>query len=170
MYKTELPLKNFRHIYLSNVSYKLLTSVLAKRMSLSFERNKGIAFVQSAVFGLKGVTENTLFVSEAKRWQNAVIYLDITNAFKIGDHYLILTHLEQCCCPKRIIRLIRSLYKLSTNTPVNNEGGKLCDSVYVDCSVRQSCPLGGILLKFVIDHLIRAELTPVYSILGYMDY
>ena len=164
MYRTSL--KNFCPIALSKASYKLLTSALAKRKSLWLERNKGIAFVQSAIFCLEGVIENTLFVSETKRLKKAVIYLDITDVFKIGDHNLIITSLEQCCCPKWITRLIRSLYKLCTTTPVNTEGEELCDPTYVDCSVRQGCPLIGILLKLVIDHLIRTELTPVSCSLG----
>ena len=61
MYKTGLPLKKFRPITLSNVSYKLLTSFLGKRMSLWLERIKGIPFVQSAVVCRLGVNENTLF-------------------------------------------------------------------------------------------------------------
>ena len=97
MYETKIPLKNFRPIALSNVSYKLLTSVLAKRMSLWLERNKGIAFTQRAVFCLKRVNKNTLSVSEAKRLKKAVIYLDITYAFKNGDYNLIFTSPEQCC-------------------------------------------------------------------------
>ena len=54
--------------------------------------------------------------------------------------------------------------------PVNIEGEELCDPVYVDCSVRKGCPLSGILLKLVIYQLITAELTPVSSSLGFMDY
>ena len=54
--------------------------------------------------------------------------------------------------------------------PVIIEGEELCDPVYVDRSVRKGCPLSGIFLKLVIDHLITAELTPVSSNLGYMGY
>ena len=77
MYETEFPLKSFCPIALSNVSNKLLTSVLAKRMSLWLEWNKGIAFVQSAVFFPYGVNENTLFVSEALRLKNAKLLMHL---------------------------------------------------------------------------------------------
>ena len=43
-------LKKFRPIALANVSYKLLTSILASRLSKWLEANKGISWSQRTIF------------------------------------------------------------------------------------------------------------------------
>ena len=165
----EKHLKNFRPIALSNVSYKLLTSVIAKRLSKWLDVNKGISFGQRAVFSRRGVKENTLIVSESLRTGKPVMFLDITDAFNSVSHDLIFESLKQCKCPNWIVEIIRSLYLDCSTTPVNLHGQKLCDKVDVQKGVRQGCPLSSLLFNLIIDPLVKVGSSTQSTSLGYMD-
>ena len=165
----EKALKNFRPIALSNVSYKLLTSMLAKRMTRWLEQNNGISFGQRAVFSRRGVKENTLIVSEALRSRKPVLYLDITDAFNSVSHDLIFTAISNCDCPEWIVNLIKSLYESCTTTPTKLNGENLCGKISIERGVRQGCPLSALLFNLVIDPLVSNGSTNKSISLGYMD-
>ena len=165
----ETILKCFRPIALSNVSYKLLTSVLCKRMSRWLETNNGISFGQRAAFSRRGVQENTLIVLEALRQKKTVVYLDLSDAFNSIEHNLILEALRQSKCPDWIVKLVESLYRDCTTIPTNVCGDKLCDPIKVRRGVRQGCPLSALLFNLVLDPLLRCSSTECSFSLGYMD-
>ena len=165
----EEELKCFRPIALSNVSYKLLTSMLCKRMSNWLEKNNGISFGQRAAFSRRGVQENTLVVLEALRRKKTVIYLDLSDAFNSVEHSLIIEALKQSECPEWLRNLVQSLYQDCRTTPTNMVGDKLCDQITVGRGVRQGCPLSALLFNLVLDPLIKCATTDFSWCLGYMD-
>ena len=165
----ECEVKCFRPIALLNVSYKLLTSMLCKRMSKWLERNNGISFGQRAAFSRRGVQENTLIVLEALKQKKTVVYLDLSDAFNSVDHNLILEALKQSRCPRWITELVKSLYVNCTTTPINTMGCPLCDPVEVNQGVRQGCPLSALLFNLVLDPLLKSATTESSFGLGYMD-
>ena len=162
-------LKMFRPIALSNVTYKVLMSVITKRLSSWLQRNKGISFNQRAVFSRRGVKENTRIVSEALRLKKTVVYLDLTDAFNSVNHSAILTALEQCLCPQWIIQIIQSVYEGCQTTPVNLRGKKLSKPVSIHKGVRQGCPLSALLFNLFLDPLLKTGQTETSISLGYMD-
>ena len=165
----ERELRYFRPIALSNVSYKLLASILYKRLSKWLEANKGIGFCQRAAFGRRGVSENTLAVGNALKKKKTVIYLDLSDAFNSVDQKLIFEALKQCNCPEWIVQLIKSMYAGCKTTPVSVEGEELAGPVPVTRGVKQGCPLSGLLFNLVLDPVLK-EATSANSVcLGYMD-
>ena len=165
----EKELRCFRPIALSNVSYKLLASILYKRLSKWLEVNKGIGFCQRASFGRRGVSENTLAVGNALKKKKTVIYLDLSDAFNSVDQKLIFEALKQCNCPQWIVELLKSMYAGCKTTPVSVEGEELAGPVPVTRGVKQGCPLSGLLFNLVLDPVLK-EATSANSVcLGYMD-
>ena len=165
----ECELRCFRPIALSNVSYKLLTSMLCKRFSKWLEANKGVGFTQRAVFGRHGVSENTLAVGDALRKKKRVLYLDLSDAFSSVEHCLIFEALKQCRCPQWLIELIKSIYRGCKTTPTNVKGEELAGPVPVSRGVKQGCPLKGLLFNLVLDPMLKKATTNSSICLGYMD-
>ena len=165
----EKELRCFRPIALSNVSYKVLTSILCKRLSKWLEMNKGVGFTQRAAFGRNGVSENTLLVGDALRKKKTVVYLDLSDAFNSVEHCLIFEALKQCNCPQWIIELIKSLYRGCKTTPINVKGEVLAGPVPVSKGVKQGCPVSGMLFNLVLDPVLKKATTGSSICLGYMD-
>ena len=165
----ENALKNFRPTPLSNVSYKLLTS-MPKTTTRWLKQNNGISFGQRAVFSRRGGKENTLIVSEALRSRKPVLYLDILDAYFSVSCDLIFTALSNCDGPGLIVNLIKSLYQSCTTTPTKLNGENLCGKIKIERGVRQGCPLSALLFNLVIDPLVSIGSTNKSIRLGYMDH
>ena len=115
-------LKKFRPKELSNVTYKLLMSMICKRLSSWLERNNCISHGQRAVFfSRRGVMENAprTIVAESLRSKKGVLYLDLSEAFNSVEHSTISKALRQRQCPEWIIRIIQSVYSDCTTQPTD---------------------------------------------------
>ncbi len=162
-------LNKFRPIALSNVSYKLTTSILAKRLSKWLESNAGIGWTQRAIFNRNGVRDNALLVNAALQQNRPVVFLDLSDAFNSVRHSAIFEALQQCGCPTDLINLIRSLYADCSTFPTNLNGDQLSPNITVSKGVKQGCPLSALLFNLVLEPVLR-KLTSKQSVcLGYMD-
>ena len=165
----DMVLKNFRPIALSNVTYKLLTSMLSKRMSSWLEKNEGVSHGQRAAFSRRGIAENTLIVAESLRAKKGVLYLDLSDAFNGVEHSVIFEALRQSQYPDCIVGVIMLVYTNCSTQPTDLTGKPLCGPVKVPRGVRQGCPLSSILFNLVLDPVVRSGETTTSFCLGYMD-
>ncbi len=165
----EKTLKKFRPIALSNVSYKIATSILAKRLSKWIEVNSAISWMQRATFSRNGVRDNALLVNAALQENRPVVFLDLSDAFNSVRHEAIFDALQQSNCPPNIIQLIRSLYENCSTYPANLSGRKICQDIPVSKGVKQGCPLSALLFNLVLEPVLRKLTTDSTVCLGYMD-
>ena len=128
-------LKCFRIIVLSNVSYKLLTTMLCRRLSSWLEKNNGISFGQRTDSSRRG-TLNTLVVLEALMCKKTVIYLHLSDTFISVENSLIIEALKQSECPEWLRNHVQSMYQDRGTTPTNRARDKLCDEITVGRGVR----------------------------------
>lgn len=161
--------KNFRPIALLDVEYKVLTSILARRLSTYLETNAALNVHQRAVFGRRGCAENALLARLALQEGKKIVFLDLADAFNSVSHDLILQALQHSCVPQWFTDLVQAIYSSTTTTPIQADGTPMGEAVPVLAGVRQGCPLSPILFCLAINPVLNAASRCGAVPLAYMD-
>lgn len=161
--------KKFRPIALLDVGYKVLTAVLAARLSKWLKTNNAISVNQRAVFGRRGCLENSVLARIAVDEKKTLVFLDLADAFNSIGHKLIETALVHSGCPQWIVELFRTLYVNTFTIPIGEGKVGLCEPISIKSGVRQGCPLSPILFVLAINPLLRSAEEATGVPLAYID-
>ena len=150
--------KNWRPIALLPTISKVLTGILADRLSLWASRVAAISPSQKGCYKGEGCFEHIHIMNALKSLSSAskpvhVAFLDLADAFTSVPHDLIFDTLRARSVSNACIDILRSLYT-NTSTIVANAPGDTT-SVDINSGVRQGCPASPILFALAIEPLLR---------------
>lgn len=147
---------NYRGISLLNIGYKLLASVMAKRVNAWIEGNKILRESQAGfrpgrgtrdhVFVLNSLINNKLKNKAGKLY---VAFVDFRAAFDKLDREVLLQKLWEKGIRGHMHRMIRGIYKSTRNAVITSEG--MSDLFETENGVRQGCPLSPTLFNLALD-------------------
>lgn len=149
---------NYRGIALLNLGYKLLTSIMAKRLSTwaekegkfkgsqgGFRRRRG---TREQIFVLNSILGNNLKERGGKVY---AVFVDLKAAFDTVDRDLLLEKLWKIEIRARFYDMIRAIYGYTENEVITGEG--ITERFVTGRGVRQGCPLSPILFNLFIDDI-----------------
>lgn len=151
-------LSNYRPISLLNTDYKILTKILAARLSTCMHLLLGDGQTagvhnQSCVDNLDRLRTIIARAQETKRVKFALLSLDLEKAFDSVDHDMLWQTLERFQVSGQFIALLKQLYRNASSQVLVN--GFLTASFKIARSVRQGCPLSMLLFSLYLEPLIR---------------
>ena len=150
---------NFRPIALMSCLYKLLMSILARRMTNHAITNDLLSAEQKSARPSEGCYEHAFLlesiVNDARRQPRplSIAWLDIKNAFGSIPHSALLTTLTHMGFPADLVELIRNAYTDAT-TEVVTPLGKT-PPIPIHSGVKQGCPLSAILFNLALELILR---------------
>ena len=150
---------NFRPIALMACTYKLLMSVLARRLTVWATANDIMSPEQKSARPSEGCYEHTFMlqslIGDARRNQKDLYlsWLDLRNAFGSIPHSAIFATLTHMGVPEPLINFIRNAYTNATTNIKTNDG--LSESIPVRSGVKQGCPLSPILFNLATELILR---------------
>ena len=149
---------NFRPIALMSCLYKLLMSILARRMTNHAITNDLLSFEQKSARPSEGCYEHAFLlestVNDARRQPRplSIAWLDIKNAFGSIPHSALLTTLTHMGFPADLVELISNAYT-GTTTEVVTPLGKT-PPIPIYSGVKQGCPLRAILFNLALELIL----------------
>jgi hypothetical protein len=150
-------IKNWRPITLTNCDLKLITKVLANRMSVQLESMVDVS--QTAYVPGRSVMDNlrsNMFIKnycESNKVDGLLVSLDAKKAFDSVDHNYICRVLKEYGVGDRFIKFFKVLYKdLTVRVLVN---GHFSEKINIERGVKQGDALSCSLFILCIDPLIR---------------
>lgn len=149
-------LKNYRPITLLNVDYKILTKLLALRLSGSLEPfiNKNqTAFLPGRLIGtnIRDVQLTIHHLEQDNTLPGILLFLDQEKAYDRVNHTFLWKILKTFRIPRKIRSLIRGLYHKAQSTVIVD--GVKCTTFRISRGVRQGDPLSCILFTCVMESL-----------------
>ena len=156
-------ISNFRPIALMSSIYKLLMSVIAKRLVNFAIDSELLSASQKSARPTEGCYEHSFLlqslVLDAKRLQKNVFlaWLDLRNAFGSVPHEVIEITLSHLGVPQSVVELIKNIYT-DANTVVRTPAG-LTSEIPLLSGVKQGCPLSPILFNLSIEIILRSVLV-----------
>ena len=156
---------NYRGISLIATGLKLLSAIIAKRLSAAFEAHQVFCCEQGGFRGREEAVAQALALIEvALRRQTGgedpepegpqetyALFFDLKKAFDTVPHGAMFYKLDQAGVRGRCLRFIKALYR-SSSIHVRDGAGKPTASVRLKRGVRQGCPLSPVLfLLFMND-------------------
>lgn len=150
-------ISNYRPISLLNTDYKILTKILAARLSTCMHLLLGEGQTagvnnQSCVDNLDRIRTIIARAQETKRVKFALLSLDLEKAFDSVDHDVLWQTLERFQVSGQFIALLKQLYRNASSQVLVN--GFLTASFRITRSVRQGCPLSMLLFSLYLEPLI----------------
>ena len=150
---------NFPPIALTSCLYKLLMTVLAKRMTTFSISNDLLSNAQKSARPSEGCYEHAFILqsvlSDARRQPCplCLAWLDIGNAFGSIPHSALSTTLLHMGFPPDLVRMITNVYTGST-TEIPTSTGKT-SPIPIYSGVKQGYPLSAILFNLSLELVIR---------------
>ena len=150
---------NFRPIALMSCLYKLLMSILARRMTSHAIAHDLLSPEQKSARPSEGCYEHAFLlqsiVNDARRQPRplSIAWLDIKNAFGSIPHAALLTTLTHMGFPPDLVTLIGNAYTGAT-TEVVTPLGKTPE-IPIHSGVKQGCPLSAILFNLTMELILR---------------
>lgn len=148
---------DFRPISLLNTDYKLFAKLLANRIKSALPSLIG-PFQTACVEGKSCIDNLTILrnlVASAngkKSFKFAILSLDLEKAFDRVDRRYLWAVLEKYGFPLQFIKCLRNLYENSSSKLL--VAGSLTESIKINNSVRQGCPLSMILFALYLEPLL----------------
>jgi len=172
----QLKFSKFRPITLTCCAYKILASVILRRLTPVCLQQGGISHFQRALFGRRGCIEATQLLRLAEDHAAAAnrrlsgLFVDLTNAFNSVQHRLIFQSLRSLGVPPALLAVIEAAYCDNTLSIINAE----CPvSAPMLSGVKQGCPLSPLLfclaLNPVLEAVHRERGSDSDACVGYMD-
>ena len=155
--------KNWRPIALLPTISKVLTGILADRLSEWASRVAAISPSQKGCYAGEGCFEHLQVLSTLRDFASPskpvhVAFLDLADAFTSVPHDLILDTLRARGVSDKCINILHSLYT-NTSTSVTNARGDRT-TVGIQSGVRQGCPASPILFALAVEPLLRTPFPP----------
>lgn len=150
---------NFRPIALMACTYKLLMSVLARRLTLWATTNDIMSPEQKSARPSEGCYEHTFIlqslIGDARRNQKDLYlsWLDLRNAFGSIPHSAILTTLTHVGIALPLVNFLQNAYTNATTDIRTNKG--LSECIPIHSGVKQGCPLSPILFNLATELILR---------------
>ena len=154
---------NFWHLALMSCIYKLLLSVLTKRLSSWAIDNELLSPEQKSARPSEGCYEHTYLLSSVvadTRRQTKKLnlaWLDLRNAFGSIPHSVIHTTLTHMGAPPNLVEFVSNAYTGATTTIRTSTGDT--NAVPIHAGVKQGCPLSPFLFNLCIELIIRSVKT-----------
>ena len=145
---------NFRHIALMLCLYKLLMSILARRMTNHAITNDLLSAEQKSARPSEGCYEHAFLlesiVNDAQRQPRplSIAWPDLNNAFGSIPHSALNTTLTHMGFPADLVELIRNAYTGATTEVVTSLGKT--SSIPIHSGIKQRCPLSTILCNLAL--------------------
>ena len=161
--KTEQP-ENYRPIALLNIGYKLMASMIQKRLSEALDDR-----IDPAQFGSRKGRNTSQPIHIYRRVQETyeeaglelvTIFLDWEKAFDKIHQGRLLDALKRICIPLKMVRVIEAIYRNPKFSV--KEMGKRSSQRRQNSGIRQGCPLSPYLFIIVMTVMMRdinAKLT-----------
>jgi len=165
---------NFRPITLQPVLYKIMATILRKRMFDFLDQNKLIdkKFQKGFWSSVNGVGEHTEslthVIRDSKRHQRGLVItlLDLKNAFGEVHHDLIRAALQYHHLPDIVTRLFNSIYQGSATAVTSNK--EWTNFLEVKKGVLQGDPSSPLLFNLCFNLLMQVLAKPEFKSLGYI--
>ena len=146
--KKDMP--NYRPISLSNLDYKIFTTILKNRIQTTLDdiigSNQTAAIKNRTILHTLSTIRDTIDISNILNKNLSVISLDFLKAFDRLEWNFIFQALEKSGYGKKFLHLIRICYSdIQSKVKIN---GLLSDPFILSRVVRQGCPLS--MLLYVI--------------------
>lgn len=149
---------NYRGVSLLDIGYKLLTSIMARRMNDWIEKKKVLRESQAG-FRMKRGTRDHVFVLNSiinnrlkkKGGKLYVAFVDFSAAFDKVDRDLLLRKLWDKGVRGKMHKMVRGIYSKTRNEVIAGEG--MSEAFGTECGVRQGCPLSPILFNLFLDDI-----------------
>ena len=153
--KDPLLIKNYRHITLLTVDYKILAKCFANRIKQFM--NGLIHPNQSGFLKGRNISNNVRLIfdiieyTQTNEIPGALILLDIEKAFDSVSHDFLFRTLKQFNFGPKFIDCIKTLYTARQTYVMNN--GFLTNRISMQRGIFQGCPISPYLFLFVIEIL-----------------
>lgn len=166
----ETQVSNYRPITLSNVSYKILMSIITRRLNNLFERNGVLTNSQGGFQPRRGCEQKTAQSTAIHQHaaQNhrelSTMYIDIAKAYDSVPHQAITDTLRAIKAPRSFIELISQIYRDNTIQILTPYGPT--DPIPVRRGLRQGCPASCPLFNLFLDPVLH-QINNTPTITGY---
>lgn len=153
-------ISNWRPIAMGDTAPKLLSAVLADRLTCWATSNKRLSPSQKGFLQYEGCYEHNFVLQEIlqdarlRKREVVVAWLDLTNAFGSVPHASIHEALRRHGVPEAIRSLIHSAYDGVTTT-IRTAGG-VTQPVPILSGVKQGCPLSPVVFNLTLEPVLRA--------------
>ena len=149
--------ENYRPISLLNTMYKLMSSIMVKRIQKGVdhklhETQYGFRKDRSTADAIHSV-RNVLTQSRGTNDDNIVVLLDWEKAFDKVTHEALFLTLERLNIDEKLINLVKALYRNPTFT-VEQEG-IVSDKHLQHTGIRQGCPMSPYLFILVMNAIFH---------------
>ena len=148
-------LKNYRPLSLMNIDYKIIATVLAKRMQLIIK--KVINQDQTAYIKGRYIGTNTRLINDVFEWcednnkPGALIFLDFQKAFDSINHKFMYAVLSKFGFGPVFNNWVHTLYN-NANLCVKNNGW-VSSKINMKQGIRQGCPVSALLFILTVEIL-----------------
>ena len=149
--------KNYRPITLISVLSKVLSSILAVRVSEAVEESGICGDTQNGFRKHRGCADNLLILNTMleltkKRSKHAnLLFLDFAEAYDRVDRKILFQKLRQLNFPESFVRYLEEYY--ANDFIVTDSAGKRTKKLYLCRGLRQGCPMSAILFAIYISEL-----------------
>jgi hypothetical protein len=147
---------DYRPITLLNTDYKILARIVANRIRTTLEDllhpNKFCGRPGNTIFEALSSVREAVAVAEVKRKPLCILTLEFRDAFDRMSHKYLFAILHSYGFSNSFVDRIRHMYTDALSMVQVN--GHLSAQFYIQCSVRQGCPLSMTLFTLCINPLI----------------
>lgn len=149
---------NYRGISLLDIGYKILASVMAKRLGEWLEKEKKLVEAQAGFRSKKGTMEQIFILNtiigmrlNQKGGRLYTVFIDFKKAFDTVNRERLWTKMKQMGISGKYLEMVKELYKNTWNQVIAGE--EMSGKFKTTSGVRQGCPLSPILFNIYINDL-----------------
>ncbi|XP_028982071.1 uncharacterized protein LOC114841315 [Diachasma alloeum] len=152
---------NYRGVSLLDIGYKILSSIMARRLGKWLEEEEKLSEAQAGFRRRRGTMEqefvlNTLIGNRLKKKGGKlyVAFIDFKAEFDKVDRRKLWNKMEEIGIVGKFLRMSQRIYEGTRNRVIVGTG--LTEEFQTGKGVRQGCPLSPILFNIFIQDLIEA--------------
>lgn len=161
-------LENYRPISLTNVDYKIIAGVLAKRIQTvlpDLVTTDQTGYIKGRYIGTNArVIQDIFELAERENIEGALLMLDFRKAFDSLEHNFIKAALKKFGFGEYLIKWVEIIYKGACFNVKNN--GWLGRRIFMKRGIRQGCPVSGQLFVLAVE-IMACKIRQNNSIRGF---